>query len=382
MAQRSRSSKCARLSAPPPPPKAPCFRFFFNQAYLECPNLYLSPQPVFGRIGHNGSEIQVLKKCSTIRPRSPKRPHVSDFFLTKHIWNAPTCTFHHNLFLVELVTMPQRSRSSKCARLSAPPPPKGPMFQIFLNQAYLECPNLYLSPDAVFGRIGHNGSEIQVLKVCSTIRPRKKAPCFSFFEPNIFGMPQPMPFPRTCFSSNWSQWLRDPRPQSVLEYLPPPKKVPMFQNFFEPSILGRPQPVPFTGTCFWSNWSQWLRDPRPQRVLDYQPQKRGPMFQIFFNQAYLECPNLCLSPKPVFGRIGHNGSEIQVLQICSTIRPRKKAPCFRFFLNQAYLECPNLYLSPEAVFGRIGHNGSEIHVLKVCSTIPPPPQKAPCFRFF
>ena len=264
-----------------------------------------------------------------------------------------------------------------------PPPPKGPMFQIFLNQAYLECPNLYLSPQPVFGRIGHNGSEIQVLKVCSTIRPRKKAPCFSFFEPNIFGMPQPMPFPRTCFSSNWSQWPRDPRPQSVLEYLPPPKKVPMFQNFFEPSIFGRPQPVPFTGTCFWLNWSQWLRDPRPQRVLDYQPQNKGPMFQIFFNQAYLECPNLCLSPKLVFEQIGHNGSEIQVLQICSTIRPRKKAPCFRFFLNQAYLECPNLYLSAQPVFGRIGHNGSEIHVLKVCSTIrSPPPPKGPMFQIF
>ena len=275
MAQRSTSSKCARLSAPPPQ-KAPCFKFF----------------------------------------------------LTKHIWNAPTCTFHHNLFLVELVTMAQRSRSSKCARLSSPPkrphvsdffepsifgmpqpvpftttcfwsnwsqwlrdpgpqsvldyPPqkKGCMFQVFLNPAYLECPNLYLSPQPVFGRIGHNGSEIQVLKVCSTIRPR-------------------------------------------------PPKWPHVSDFFEPSIFGMPQPVPFTTTCFWSNWSQWLGDPGPQSVLDYPPQKKGRMFQIFLNPAYLECPNLYLSPQPVFRRIGHNGSEVRVLKVCSTIPPppHQKAPC-------------------------------------------------------
>ena len=179
--------------------------------------------------------------------------------------------------------MAQRSRSSKCARLAAPE--KGPMFQ-------------------------------------------------NFFEPSIFATPQPVPFTRTCFWSNWSQWLRDPGREGVLGYPPPPpQKAPCFRFFFEPSIFGIPQPVPFTGTCLWSNWSQWLRDPRSQSVLDYPPPAppKGPMLQIFLNQAYLECPNLCHSPQPVFGRIGHNGSEIQGLQVCSTSRPRKKAACFRFF---------------------------------------------------
>ena len=102
-------------------------------------------------------------------------------------------------------------------------------------------------------------------------------------------------------------------------------------------------------------------------MLDYPPQKKGPKFQIFLNQAYLECPNLCLSTEPVFGRIGHNGSKLHVLQVCYIIPPpQKKAPCFSFFLNQAYLERPNLHLSPELVFGRIGHNGLEIDVLKEC----------------
>ena len=53
-----------------------------------------------------------------------------------------------------------------------------------------------------------------------------------------------------------------------------------------------PQPVAFTKTCFWSNWSQWLRHPGPPSVLDYPPQKKGPMFHNFLNQAHLECPNL------------------------------------------------------------------------------------------
>ena len=163
---------------------------------------------------------------------------------------------------------------------------------------------------------------------------------------------------------------------------PRPTKRPQVSDFFEPSIFGMPQPMPFTKTCFWSNWSPWLRDPGPQSVLDYPPPAppKGPLLQIFLNQAYLECPNLCLSPQPVFGRIGHNGSEIQGLQVCSTIRLRKKAPCFSF-LNQAYLECPNLCLSPQPVFGRIGHNGSEIQGLQVCSTSRPR-KKAACFRFF
>ena len=54
-----------------------------------------------------------------------------------HIFVMPgTCSFHQNLFLVEVITVAQRSKSSKCARLSAPE--KGPAVSVFfLNQAYL-----------------------------------------------------------------------------------------------------------------------------------------------------------------------------------------------------------------------------------------------------
>ena len=182
------------------------------------------------------------KVCSTIRPRK-KAPCLS--FFEPNIFGMPQpVPFTTTCFWSNWSQWLRDPGPQSVLDYPPPPPPpaKGPMFQIFLNQAYLECPNLYLSPQPVFGRIGHNGSEIQVLKVCSTIRPRKKAPCLSFIEPNIFGMPQLVPFTTTCFWSNWSQWLRDPGPQSVLDYPPPPPK--------------------------------------------------GPMFQIFLNQAYLECPNL------------------------------------------------------------------------------------------
>ena len=88
---------------------------------------------------------------STIRPQ--KRAQCGRFFLTKHICDAPTCSFHQNLFLVELVIVPQISRPTKCARLSAP----------------------------------------------------KKGPTVAnFFQPSIFVMPQPVVFTRTCFWLNWS----------------------------------------------------------------------------------------------------------------------------------------------------------------------------------
>ena len=121
---------------------------------------------------------QRSRSSKSARVSAPEnKPHVSDFVLTKH---APTCTFHHNLFWVELVIMAQRSIPQSV--LDYPPQKKGPKFQIFLNQAYLECPNLYLSPQPVFGRIGHNGSQFHLVQVCSIIPPpEKRAPCFNFF---------------------------------------------------------------------------------------------------------------------------------------------------------------------------------------------------------
>ena len=95
----------------PPDTKDLMFYIFLHQAYLECPNLYVSPEHVFVLIGRYGSHIQVLKVCSTICPG--KKAQYSRFFGTKHIWNAPTYAFHRNRFWVKLVAMAQSSRSSK-----------------------------------------------------------------------------------------------------------------------------------------------------------------------------------------------------------------------------------------------------------------------------
>ena len=123
--------------------------------------------------------------------------------------------------------------------------------------------------------------------------PQKRPRVSDFFEPSIFGRPQLVPFTKTCFWSNWSQCLRDPGPQSVLDYPPPPPpQRPHVSDFFEPSIFGMPQPVPFTTTCFWSNWSQWLRDPGPPSVLDYPPPppQKAPCFSFFLTKHIWNAP--------------------------------------------------------------------------------------------
>ena len=48
-----------------------------------------------------------------------------------------------------------------------------------------------------------------------------------------------------------------------------------------------PRRVAVTATLFWSNCSQYLKDLGPPSVLDYPPPKKGPLFQIFLNQAFL-----------------------------------------------------------------------------------------------
>ena len=96
-----------------------------------------------------------------------------------------TCSFHINVFLVELVTVAQGSKSSKCARLSA-------------------------------GQKGRSVSD--------------------FFQLSIFVMPQPVAFTRTCYCSNWSEWLGDPSLPSVLDYLQE-EKGPVFHSFFNQAYL-------------------------------------------------------------------------------------------------------------------------------------------------
>ena len=132
-----------------------------------------------------------------------KGPTASHFFSTNHGCNAPTCSFHQKLFLVDLVIVAQRSRPSR-APLSAP--------------------------------------------------TQKKTHCFRVFQPSNSVMPRPVAFTRSCFWSIWSQQLRDLGPSSVLHY-PPPKKGPMFHIFFQPSKSVMPRRAAFTGTCFWLIWS-------------------------------------------------------------------------------------------------------------------------------
>ena len=258
---------------------------------------------------------------------------------------------------------------------------------------------------------------------------------FQFFEPSIFGMPQPMPFTRTCFWSNWSQWLRDPGRPSVLDYSPqkkgpmfliffnpaylecpnlclspqpvfgrighngseipisskcaqlsppPPRRGPMFQVFFEPSIFGMPQPMPLSRTCLWSNWSQWLRDPGPQSVLDYSPQKKGPMFLIFLNPAYLECPNLCLSPQPVLGRIGHNGSEIPISSKCAQLSPPppRRGPKFQVFFEPSIFGMPQPMPFTRTCFWSNWSQWLKASLPPSVLHYPPPPKKRPRVSVF
>ena len=112
-----------------------------------------------------------------------------------------TRTFHQNLFLVKLVTVAQRFRSSKCARLCA---------------------------------------------------PDKRPHVSEFFEPSIFVMPQPVAFTRTYFLVELVIVAQRSRPSKGAQ-LSAPEKGATASNFFEPGIFVMPQPVAFTRTCFWWN---------------------------------------------------------------------------------------------------------------------------------
>ena len=140
--------------------------------------------------------------CSTICPW--KKPPCLFFFLMKHIRNAPTCSFHQNLFLVELVTVAQRSGSSKCARLSAPGK-KAPMFHFFLIKHIRNAPTCSFHQNLFLVELVTVAQRSRSSKCAPLSAPQKKGPTVSdFFEPSIFGKRQPVAFTRTCFWSNWS----------------------------------------------------------------------------------------------------------------------------------------------------------------------------------
>ena len=104
------------LGYPPPQKKGPLFWIFLTKHFCNAPtcsfhhNLFLVDLVTV-------AQRSKPSKCSTIHPK--KKAHCLRIFLTKNFCNAPACSFHQNLFLVELVTIAQRSRPSKCARLSA-----------------------------------------------------------------------------------------------------------------------------------------------------------------------------------------------------------------------------------------------------------------------
>ena len=55
-------------------------------------------------------------------------------------------------------------------------------------------------------------------------------------------------------------------------------------------IFVLPRPVASTKTCFWSNWSQCLRDPCPPTVVDYPPPKKNPLSQVFSTKPICDDP--------------------------------------------------------------------------------------------
>ena len=166
------------------------------------------------------------------------------------------------------------------------PQKKGPMFQFLLKQAYLECPNVWLSPKRFL---------VELVTSAQRSRSSKCAP------------------------------------------LSAPEKRPHVSDFFEPTIFVVPQPMPFSRTFFWPNWSQWLADPGPPSVFHYPPRTKGPMFQIFLNQRYLECPNLWSSPKPFLIKLVTVAQRCRSSKCAILCAPQKKGPMFQIFLNQAFL---------------------------------------------
>ena len=152
----------------PPPHSAPLFWLVSRKPCMESPNQYLSPEPFFARIAPTSFEIQGSKVCSTIRPL-PLR-HCFGWFQGKHVWKAPTSTFHQKLLLQGLLQPVSRSKGPKCARLSAP-------------------------------------------SLCATV--------LVGFKETMYGKPQPVPFTRTFFCQDCSNQFQDLRVQSVLDYPPP-----------------------------------------------------------------------------------------------------------------------------------------------------------------
>ena len=228
----------------PPPHFGPLFWFLSRDPCMESPNQYLSPQPCFARNGCISFEIQGSKVCSTIRPLT--LGHCFDFFQGTHAWKAPTNTFHQSLVLPRMVASFSRSKGPKCARLSAPLT-LGHCFDVFQRT------HVWKAPPSTFHQ-----SLVLLGMVASVSRSkgRKRA-----------RLPAP---------SLWATAF----------------------IFFKGPMYGKPQPIPFTIALFWQEWLRKFRDPRVQSVLDYLPPHFGPLFWFLSKDPCMESPNQYLLPQP------------------------------------------------------------------------------------
>ena len=102
----------------PPPSRGPLFQFPTKKAFLESPDQWLSPDLYCRSFGYTDTQILRLEMCSTIWPLPGA--HRFNFLRKRHFWKARTSGSHQNFILGHLVTPTQRSKGSKCARLSAP----------------------------------------------------------------------------------------------------------------------------------------------------------------------------------------------------------------------------------------------------------------------
>ena len=369
----------------PPPPSAPLFWLVSKKPCMESPNQYLSPEPSFARIAPTNFEIQGSKVCSTIRPLTLR--HCFGWFQRNHVWKAPTSTFHQNLELPGLLQPVSRSKSPKCARLSAPslcatvlvgfketmygkpqpvpftrtlncqdcsnqfrdprvqsvldypPPPSAPLFWLVSKKPCMESPNQYLSPEPSFARIAPTSFEIQGSKVCSTIRPLTLRHCFGWFQRNHVWKAPTSAFHQNLLLPGLLQPVSRSKGPKCAQ-LSAPSLCPTVLIGFKETMYGKPQPVPFTRTFFCQDYSNQFRDPRVQSVLDYPPPHSAPLFWLVSKKPCMESPNQYLSPKPSFARIAPTSFEIQGSKVCSTIRPLTLRHCFGWFQRNHVWKAP------------------------------------------
>ena len=168
--------------------------------------------------------------CWTIR--SLTKAHCFGFLPTRYLCTAPTGSFHQNLIWLDLLTAAQRSGRSKCARLSA---------------------------------------------------PKKRAYCFRFFATK-----------QICNAATTKNelfvdllTLAQRSGRSRCAQLSVPSQTSAVSRFSQPSIYVMPRLVALTTKFFWSICSQRLRDMVAPSLLNDPLPNKGPLFEIFPNQAFL-----------------------------------------------------------------------------------------------